>query len=754
MKKFAVIPGLPGLNKDLHPWSFLKIGGFNQVQIENGEDLKHLGELDQKLWSALSCPTKGLEFDDATLNFLDTDKDGRIRVNEVCAAVDWVCRCLKDPGVIIAGSDALRLAALDDTKPEGARLLASAKHILVCLGKADADSISLADSLNTVGIFGESEFNGDGVLPPGAAGDEATGAIVSEIMACVGDVPDRSGKTGVDQAKVDLFFDNAVALTDWASKPEGDPSILVLGDATVDACGKFAAVRAKIDDYFARCRLAAFDKRSIAALNREEKDYLVIAAKDLTITDAEIAALPLSVIEAGRALPLADGLNPAWIQKITAFRNDVVVPLQGAAGANSITQAQWESIAGKFAAYEAWMAAKPATEFIGALEALGVDRLGQLVGGDSRQRITALIAQDKAVEAEAVAIAEVEKLLRYNKYLYRLLNNFVSFREFYMRREKAVFQAGTLYLDNRSCDLCIRVHDMGRHLMMAGSSRMYLVYCDCRRPSGETMTIAAAVTGGDSDDLIVGRNGVFYDRQNRDWDATIVKIIENPISVRQAFWSPYKRLQRFIEEQVAKRAAAGDAESTKKLQTAATDTQAVAGGAKPPEAKSKFDIGVVAALGVAVGGLTAAFGVIMQAFFGLGIWLPLGLVGVLLLISGPSMFIASLKLRQRNLGPLLDANGWAINAKAKVNLVFGAGLTGVATLPPGSTCGMTDPYAAKKRVVWPWIVLAVLIAAALVVWSKGFVNDYLPLNLQCSPTPKVEVVAAPAPAPAPAPATK
>ena len=62
--------------------------------------------------------------------------------------------------------------------------------------------------------------------------------------------------------------------------------------------------------------------------------------------------------------------------------------------------------------------------------------------------------------------------------------------------------------------------------------------------------------------------------------------------------------------------------------------------------------------------------------------MPLAILAVLLLISGPSMILAWLKLRQRNLGPILDANGWAVNARAKINIPFGASLTGMAKLPP------------------------------------------------------------------------
>jgi hypothetical protein len=102
-----------------------------------------------------------------------------------------------------------------------------------------------------------------------------------------------------------------------------------------------------------------------------------------------------------------------------------------------------------------------------------------------------------------------------------------------------------------------------------GLSRICLVYCDCVRP-GAKQTIAAAFTAGDSDQLMVGRNGVFYDRQGRDWDATITKIVDHPISLRQAFWSPYKKLARMVAEQLQKLAASKAAGVEGKLAEAAT----------------------------------------------------------------------------------------------------------------------------------------------------------------------------------------
>jgi len=733
-----------------HRWSFFRAGGFDQVKLQSGADLAALDRLDQKLWVALSCPTTGLEFDAETLKLLDTDKDGRIRAPEILAATKWACGCLKDPDDLLKGSASLPLAAINDATDEGKQLLSSARHILSNLGKPEAKEICIEDTADTTKVFAQTKFNGDGILIPEAGDDDATRALIQEIIDCCGSQTDRSGKPGVNQETVDRFFAEAQAFSDWWKEAESDAAILPLGDKTAAAGDAVKAVRAKVEDFFARCRLAAFDARAIAALNREEKEYLAIAAKDLTITAAEVAALPLSRIEAHRPLPLKEGLNPAWADAVSALRDGVVQPLLGAREA--LPEAEWATIATRFAPYEKWSAAKRGA----AVEKLGLARVRSILAAPSKATVDALVLKDKELEPEANAIAAVDRLVRYHRDLYRLLENFVTFRTFYSRKDKAVFQAGTLYLDQRSCELCVRVEDVAKHGTMAHLSQAYLAYCDCVRKGGggEKMTIVAAFMGGDSDNLMVGRNGIFYDRKGQDWDATITKIVDNPISLNQAFWSPYKRLLRWVSDMVAKRAAAADTAALDKAKVTATETAAgppAPSAAKAPPPKSKFDVGVVAALGVAVGGITAALGMLLQAFFGLGIWMPIGLVGLILLISGPSMLIAWLKLRQRNLGPILDANGWAVNAKARVNIPFGKSLTGTAQLPRGSRRDLVDPYAedhGKRNAV---ILLLVLVALGA-LWYFGGLDRLLPASVRSSTVfpPVATAPATPAPAPAPA----
>jgi MFS family permease len=269
-------------------------------------------------------------------------------------------------------------------------------------------------------------------------------------------------------------------------------------------------------------------------------------------------------------------------------------------------------------------------------------------------------------------------------------------------------------------------------------ARTYLAYVDCTNRSGEKMTVACAFTNGDADNLFVGRNGLFYDRQGRDWDATIVKIVDHPISIRQAFWSPYKKLLRWIEETVARRAATADADANARMQAMAA--AAAAEGAPPPAVpaapaapppavppKPKLDVGVVAALGVAVGAIGTAISALVTGVLKLPGWqLPLVFAGLLLVISGPAMIIAWLKLRKRNLGPILDANGWAVNAKARINLPFGGSLTAVAELPPGSERDLSDPYADQHSGRNRFIALVVLLLALWALWNFGVVEKVAP----------------------------
>ena len=708
-----------------HKWRFFRSGGFDQVALDCAADLQHLHELDPKLWTVLNCPTTGLEFDHRTAALLDSDGDGQIRVPEILAAVRWCCERLQDAELLFQ-APGLPLAAIAEQDAEGLNLKAAARKVLDIAGKTPADALQVEDFADMTLLFSPHHFNGDGVVVSELTTDPELIQLIAEIKQTQGGVLDRSGAEGINSESLEAFYQQATAVVDWhAAGGSADPLFCPLGEKTAEAVVAFEAVKAKVDDFFVRCQLAAFDHRASDALNPAVTLYEVLANKAISSTDPEVAALPLAAVAAGAPLPLEGGMNPAWTSAITDFKQKVVEPLLDADGKQNIshlTLQQWQHICQQLESWRLWQLAKPDC----SVHQLDAERLKAIVSGDGKAGLEALITQDLAASVFADNLDAVEKLVRYQRDLVTLLRNFVSLSDFYQSKHKAIFQAGTLFLDQRSCELVLKVSDMARHATMAPFSGCYLVYCTCERQGEAPLQIVAALTGGDVDELMVpGRNGVFYDREGRDWRAMVTKVVVQPVSIGQAFWSPYKRVAAFIEAQLQKFAASRDKDIEAKTTSGVTSAAAApAAPASAPTVVAGFDIakfaGIFAAMGLAVGAIGTALAAVVSGLFSLLWWqIPLVILGLLLLISGPSMLMAFLTLRRRNLGPLLDANGWAVNTRAKINVPFGAALTGLARLPAGAKRSLADPFAEKKR---PWgslvVLLLVLIAAGVFWWFR------------------------------------
>jgi hypothetical protein len=276
----------------------------------------------------------------------------------------------------------------------------------------------------------------------------------------------------------------------------------------------------------------------------------------------------------------------------------------------------------------------------------------------------------------------------------------------------------------------LAVNDGGKHAKLAALSGTYLLYVDCvRQATGEKKSIVAAMTAGDAGNLMVGRNGVFYDVNGVDWDATVTQIVSNPISIREAFFTPYQRIGRMISDQIQKFAAAKDKDLETKSAAGVGGAAKIAEAPAPKAAPAPFDVakfaGIFAAIGLAIGAIGTALASVVTSFLGLSWWqMPLALLGIVLFVSGPSMLLAWFKLRARNLAPLLDANGWAVNTNAKLSLSFGTKLTAMATIPTGSSRTLTDPYETTSYAKF-WLVLVVIISIAGWAWSQGYLAKWL-----------------------------
>ena len=661
------------ISRQGYDWKFSTVGGVTRVNIESGEDIAHLAELDQKLWTVLSCPVKGLEFDERTLSLMDTDHDGKLRVYEVMAASQWLRKVLTDMDYLTEGRDSITFSSVKQDTDEGKQVL-DAAHMILDKLDVKKDEISLADVDAYMAVYEEkckAEYTADATEPyepPYGEGSDAAEAAVN-------------------------------------------------------------AVRAKVADWFMRCKLAQFDEDAMGALDVQVEKIAAISDKNLGDSVAEIADYPLARPTKEGLLPVAKGINPAW-QGAMATLKSAVLDIDYA-GKEALSEEEWNAVVAKVDAYTAWKAA------------------GETAMNEA---IAAKVAE------HAAAVEPVERLLRYCRDYFRLLHNYVVFKDFYRRDDKflAVFQAGKLYIDQRCCDLCVKVSDLARSTGSAGKSGMYLIYCHCvAKSGGAQMDIVAALTDGEIGGLHEGKNAIFYDRQGNDWDATITKIVDNPISIRQAFWSPYRKFGNWVTDKITKSASEKESKQFDEMTNKADETttklavknEASAAENKANEKKAQmFDIakfaGIFAAIGLAlgaIGGVLAALGGFVAAKWYNVIIL---IAAIIILISGPSMLLAWLKLRKRNLGPVLNANGWAVNSDVKINTTFGKTLTSMAKYPKVVA---PDPFADKKMPWWQkcliWIgVLAVVFIIGFRLIEHRWVWQPKPVE-----EPVAEVVEEPAP---------
>ena len=495
-----------------YKWSFANVGGVTRVRIKSAEDVRHLGELDKKMWTVLSCPVNGLEISSDSLRLMDQDGDGQLRLKEVVATADWLCATLRDPQSLFEQSDVIKIENIAD---EGIRVISD---------KLQKDGkVALADV----------------------------------------------------QAAIDAI---AIETPEMPAAPfEADV---------------IAAYKAKSPEY-----AAYFEQEKLQKLG--------------------LASIP------------EDAPKPGMTEKKFIEMGDQI--------------SKWES----------------------EVESI-------------KSKVESELAAAKA------EFEPLRKLLLLHRDFYRLLRNFVTLEDFYDNDEKTVasFLAGTLILDQRACKLCIRVNDLAKHDSQAPLSGMYLLYCNCEnKKTGKKLQIVAAMTQGEIKNLSVGKNGIFYDNDGLDYDATVFKIIENPISLRQAFWNPYRKMAKWVEDKINKSAAEKDAKTFDDM------TAKVATAADPnAEKKSAFDIakfaGIFAAIGMALGMIGTALVKVGEGMKDLPWWQYLIIfVCILLIISGPSMIMAWMKLRRRNLAPVLNANGWAINADSIISVPFGLKLTEQVRFP-------------------------------------------------------------------------
>lgn len=650
---------------------------------------------------ATSCPMFGLSMDPAFLRFLDADGNSRVISEEVRQAIRWLLKCLRPSETWMAGQLSLPLQIINTDSPEGKALLEAARLVLKNLNLPEAVEVTLDQVRNRQKIMAQANYNGDGVIPPEVVKDPEAAQFTRDLVATLGGVPDASGLKGVDEALLNQFKKEANAYLQWYDKgvipnDETETAIMPFGASTPKMFQAIAAVRDKVDQFLAQCALVRFDPRMAEKMDFREDELLKLDYKDRQAIMEHLRLAPLARPNPAGILPLDESINESYLSLINALRDQVILPMFGQASM-ALTEAQWRQISTKFAPYEAWFKAKPST----SIESLGVDKLSAYLNSPHDATIRELIIEDKAVADEIQQLQNLEKLLLYHQWLFEFVNNYVSFPHLFDPETTAIFEKGKLVLGGREFNFSIRVENRAAHSALAKNSGVYLLYLQVTGVKPEdTLEIAVPVTRGSAKDFYIGKRGVFFTPAGRELDAQIAQVVENPISLLESIKEPFRRVSAMVSGRVAQISAAIQKESEKTITAAPGDQQIIqkelqeaqqsanqpetgatttapppSAPAQSPRPESHRNSGTVRDLmigtGLLVAGLGTALKFVVDAARQLTQPRTLQVLGIMIGAFLTMAILASLisalrKLRQRDLGVLLQASGWAINGRMRL----------------------------------------------------------------------------------------
>ena len=545
-----------------------------------------------------------------------------------------------------------------------------------------------------------------GIVLPRATDDPTIRQFVEDLVATMGGVEHPSGDTGLDAAHLSQFLVAAEAYLAWdeqgrPSDEHGPTEILPVGPATAEAFAVLAAVRDKLDQYFAQCQAVTLDDRLVdriaGTVDNDHTDFTDVA--DLR---ALLQRAPLSRPCAERTLRFDEPINPCYADVVARLREQVLGPMLG--NGDQLTHQQWQHTKQTFAAYETWLNDPRGAE----LAPLGPEKIRRYLDARTPDAVRDLIAHRKQTAFVLDNIRALEKLILFQANILQLANNFISFPDLYDPARRALFERGTAIIDGRRFTFAVTVRDRAEHAKIAVTSSIYVMYLDLvRQDSKGKHCVAVPVTAGAPGNLCVGKRGIFEDIEGRQWDARIVQILENPIGLGGAIAAPYRRLTKMF---VGKIDALTSTAEKQFDESAERTMSAVTAAETPPAGAATGGLAAGSMLlggGVAVASLLAAIGFVATVVQENGKEVLLGVAGAMLVLMLPTTIRSFLKLRHRDLSAILEGTGWAINARMRLTRRQALTFT---TRPP-------YPKGWPDRRVAGWLIVLVFVAiAAAVAW--------------------------------------
>lgn len=690
--------------------NYQRVAGARQLRVKTKEDLENILKLDEAHWALTSIPVEAVCANQTFLDFLDIDHNGIIRTDELQDAVKFILSSYKDFSAPLSGSDVLALDALNEDDPAGSGMKAAAKLILEGLGTPDAQNISLEQAQGKTQALSLCPVNGDGIIPPAAVSDEKAKALHAVIMKLAGTQKDLSGEDGISMAEIDAFLADIEKARLWH---QTESTVQVFGAETAAVSAEAADVASALDDYFLACETAAYYEKDDCRINKNSfnvdiqnpEEYRLMLEKSTIAQPGKEAQLDLNA-----------PINPLYRARISKLANrpELAEYFSG----NTLTKENWGKLNAALAPFRDWQKNVPAAGYA----ELTVEQLDEYSNEEQITFLRNRCLADAGVAAQIDYCDNLQKLLYFQKYLVKFLNNTVNLSELFRSDVDSVLQAGKLVLDGRHFTLTEVVTNIADHKKIVQGSNICVIYVEVtfgKAPAVQKKNLAVAVTSGNIRNLFPGKRGIFFAQDGTLWNARVIDMVTQPVSVIEALQMPFIRMGEFITKQADKFFST---QSNSTQQMLAKDLSAGKIPVAPPPAPVKAQTPAVSGsmmlmgggLGIAAIGSSIAF--MIKSLQNISVTSALLiLLGILLVFGGPVVVISLVKLFRRNMSRYLEANAFAVNRPMRLSQRMGRFFTYHPHMPPGKLPHLDILDNGKSRKTWIrwWLIVILLIVAAV-----------------------------------------
>ncbi len=679
---------------------FNRYGKTYQLVINSAKNLPDVLKLDDSHWAVTSAPISAFKCDAQLLKYLDGDNNGRIRTDEMRAAMSWCLETLSDTSEMDKGICAIETRSIRTDSPDGPGLLVTASYVSEQM-KSPADVVTLEQVRTCMDELRMKPLNGDGIVVTEAAQNAAIADYIAAAVTATGGSPDLSGKTGVSAEQLASFKQAIEDFIVW--KKIGDnvgSETMPFGADTHAVWTLMQKYAPQIDTFFMLAGFKNFDPENV-------ERFLAAKSASDSASDA-LSNAPLARPNADGSLPLSGpAVNPLFLNDITLIRDQLFATVLGTP-IDTASAEDWIRVKTTLAPYGAYLSAKKG----GMVETLSLDKLQVWRESSYYADVGKLIEADQDVTRRVSAFSQLEKLLLYHGFLMRVINNFVSLSEFYSPDRRALFERGSAIIDGRWFNFAIEASDPAAHLAVAKTSGIFTLYLkiEHRSDPAKAYTVAVPATSGTRGNLSVGKRGVFFDIYGAEHDAIITHIIENPISLIEAVLAPFAKVGKMIMGKIEGLSTAAE-DAIMKSADKVTTSAFSAPPPPPPPAAPASPATLLMSISISIAALGSGFAVLSKSFGEMSMKGRIySAIAAVLIILGPIVLGGIIKLARQDLSAILEGCGWAVNQRMCLTGKLRRQFTERRAYPDEA---IGTPAKRSKK-----ILLAVLVVALLVLLAK------------------------------------